>query len=296
MKYLLRRRSVGDLMFSMINTALLTIFCIAVLYPVWYIIVLSFNDGADAMLGGIYFWPRKFTLQNYRAVFQDSSIIKSFLVTIARTVIGTASSVFFTAMVSYAFSKARLIGRNIYLTMGTITLLFNGGLIPTFLLIRNLHLYDSFWVYIIPALFGFYNCIIFMSFFRSLPPALEESAMIDGANEFQQFIRIVLPLSKPILATIALFTAVGHWNDYFTGVIYIQNPDLIPIQTYLYRVVAEAGSIRMQGAVPGLIEKANSTQALKLATMIVTTLPIVCVYPFLQKYFVKGVMIGAVKG
>lgn len=296
MKYLLRRRSFGDLMFSIVNTALLTIFCIAVLYPVWYIIVLSFNDGADAMLGGIYFWPRKFTFQNYRAVFQDSSIIKSFLVTIARTVIGTVSSVFFTAMVSYAFSKARLIGRNIYLTMGTITLLFNGGLIPTFLLIRNLHLYDSFWVYIIPALFGFYNCIIFMSFFRSLPPALEESAMIDGANEFQQFIKIVLPLSKPILATIALFTAVGHWNDYFTGVIYIQNPDLIPIQTYLYRVVAEAGSIRMQGAVPGLIEKANSTQALKLATMIVTTLPIVCVYPFLQKYFVKGVMIGAVKG
>ncbi|HIU32609.1 MAG TPA: carbohydrate ABC transporter permease, partial [Candidatus Caccousia avistercoris] len=168
--------------------------------------------------------------------------------------------------------------------------------IPTFLLIRDLHLYDSFWVYIIPSLFGFYNCIIFMSFFRTLPPALEESAMIDGANEFQQFIKIILPLSKPILATIALFTAVGHWNDYFTGVIYIQNPDLIPIQTYLYRIVAEAGSVKIQTNVQGLQERANSTQALKLATMVVTTLPIVCVYPFLQKYFVKGVMIGAVKG
>mgnify|MGYP005788939009 FL=1 len=278
------------------NLVLLTAFCILILYPVWYIVVLSFNEGADAMLGGIYFWPRKFTLQNYRAVFQENAIVQSFLVTIARTVLGTATSVFFTAMVSFAYSKARLIGRNFYLTMGTVTLIFNGGLIPTFLLIRDLHLYDSFWVYIIPSLFGFYNCIIFMSFFRTLPPALEESAMIDGANEFQQFIKIILPLSKPILATIALFTAVGHWNDYFTGVIYIQNPDLIPIQTYLYRIVAEAGSVKIQTDVQGLQERANSTQALKLATMVVTTLPIVCVYPFLQKYFVKGVMIGAVKG
>lgn len=278
------------------NLVLLTAFCILILYPVWYIVVLSFNEGADAMLGGIYFWPRKFTLQNYRAVFQENAIVQSFLVTIARTVLGTATSVFFTAMVSFAYSKARLIGRNFYLTMGTVTLIFNGGLIPTFLLIRDLHLYDSFWVYIIPSLFGFYNCIIFMSFFRTLPPALEESAMIDGANEFQQFIKIILPLSKPILATIALFTAVGHWNDYFTGVIYIQNPDLIPIQTYLYRIVAEAGSVKIQTNVQGLQERANSTQALKLATMVVTTLPIVCVYPFLQKYFVKGVMIGAVKG
>ena len=278
------------------NLVLLTAFCILILYPVWYIVVLSFNEGADAMLGGIYFWPRKFTLQNYRAVFQENAIVQSFLVTIARTVLGTATSVFFTAMVSFAYSKARLIGRNFYLTMGTVTLIFNGGLIPTFLLIRDLHLYDSFWVYIIPSLFGFYNCIIFMSFFRTLPPALEESAMIDGANEFQQFIKIILPLSKPILATIALFTAVGHWNDYFTGVIYIQNPDLFPIQTDLYRIVAEAGSVKIQTNVQGLQERANSTQALKLATMVVTTLPIVCVYPFLQKYFVKGVMIGAVKG
>ncbi len=293
---LLKRRSPGDLAFSAVNLVLLTAFCILILYPVWYIVVLSFNEGADAMLGGIYFWPRKFTLQNYRAVFQENAIVQSFLVTIARTVLGTATSVFFTAMVSFAYSKARLIGRNFYLTMGTVTLIFNGGLIPTFLLIRDLHLYDSFWVYIIPSLFGFYNCIIFMSFFRTLPPALEESAMIDGANEFQQFIKIILPLSKPILATIALFTAVGHWNDYFTGVIYIQNPDLIPIQTYLYRIVAEAGSVKIQTNVQGLQERANSTQALKLATMVVTTLPIVCVYPFLQKYFVKGVMIGAVKG
>lgn len=293
---LLKRRSTGDLAFSAVNLVLLTAFCILILYPVWYIVVLSFNEGADAMLGGIYFWPRKFTLQNYRAVFQENAIVQSFLVTIARTVLGTATSVFFTAMVSFAYSKARLIGRNFYLTMGTVTLIFNGGLIPTFLLIRDLHLYDSFWVYIIPSLFGFYNCIIFMSFFRTLPPALEESAMIDGANEFQQFIKIILPLSKPILATIALFTAVGHWNDYFTGVIYIQNPDLIPIQTYLYRIVAEAGSVKIQTNVQGLQERANSTQALKLATMVVTTLPIVCVYPFLQKYFVKGVMIGAVKG
>lgn len=291
-----KRRSIGDTTFSVVNALILGLFCVAIIYPIWYIVVLSFNEGADAMLGGIYFWPRKFTLQNYKAVFADTAIVRAFGVTIARTVIGTVSSVFFTAMVSFSFSHSKLIGRNIYMTMGIITLMFSGGMIPYFLLLKNLHLLDTFWVYIIPSLFSFYNCIIFMSFFRSIPASIEESAMIDGANEFVQFIRIILPLSKPILATIALFTCVSHWNDYFSGVIYVNDPKLMPIQTFLYRVVAEAGSIKMTGNVVGLAAKANSTQALKLATMVVTTLPIVCVYPFLQKYFVKGVMIGSVKG
>jgi putative aldouronate transport system permease protein len=272
--------------------------CFATLYPVWYTVVLSFNDSQDALRGGIYWWPRKFSLKSYETVFMDKSILRAFNVTIWRTLIGTASSVFFTSMVAYAFSKKHIMGNRVYLVIGAITMFFGGGLIPYFILLRSIGLYDKFLVYIIPSLFNFYNLIIFMSFFREIPPGLEESAKIDGANDFVIFVRIVLPLSTAVLATIALFNGVYHWNDYFMGVMYINNPDLQPIQTFLYRIVAAAA---MAGAIVGEIPtevsaSRVSSQSLKLATMVVTTAPIICVYPFLQKYFVKGVMIGSIKG
>jgi putative aldouronate transport system permease protein len=200
-------------------------------------------------------------------------------------------------MVSYALSRKTLMGKKFYLIIGTITMFFGGGLIPYFITLKNLKLYNTFLVYIIPALFNFYNAIIFMSFFRDMPASLEESAKLDGANDWTIFNRIILPLSKPILATIALFTGVYHWNDYFCGVMYINNPDLQPIQTFLYRVVASASSSKAVVAMPaGVSALQVSSQSVKLATMVVTTAPIVCVYPFLQKYFVKGIMIGSIKG
>lgn len=275
----------------------MAIICFSTLYPIWYTVVLSFNDGADALKGGIFWLPRMFTLDNYKAVFRNSGIITAYGVTVARTFLGTVTNVFFTAMVAYAFSKKRLIGRKIFLTIGTITMFFNGGLIPFFLLLKNLSLLDTFWVYIIPTMFNFFNLLIFMSFFNEIPASLEESAMMDGANDFIIFIRIIMPLSKPVLATIALFTGVWHWNDYFFGVVYINKASLQPIQTYLYKVVAEAGSSRMAISNPVGVSKSNVTSnSIKYATMVVTTLPIVIVYPFLQKYFVKGIMLGAVKG
>ncbi|AFC31766.1 binding-protein-dependent transport systems inner membrane component [Paenibacillus mucilaginosus 3016] len=214
----------------------------------------------------------------------------------AKTVIGTLAHVFFTAMVAYAFSRRELIGRRLYMFLGTVTMFFSGGLIPTYLLIRDLGLLDSFWVYIIPAMFNFFDLIIFLAFFREIPAGLEEAAKIDGANDFRIFYGIVLPVSMPVVATIALFHGVYQWNDYFTGMIYINNQELQPIQTYLYRVVAQASSNQMMAAAPGGITKNVTSQSIKLATMVVTTLPIVFVYPFLQKYFVKGFMIGSIKG
>ncbi|MDR0401352.1 MAG: carbohydrate ABC transporter permease [Treponema sp.] len=272
--------------------------CFLILYPVWYTIVLSFNDSQDALFGGIYWWPRKFSLRSYETVFLDRSILRAFNVTIWRTLIGTVSSVFFTSMVSYAFSKKHIMGNKAYLIIGTVTMFFGGGLIPYFILLRSIGLYDNFLVYIIPALFNFYNLIIFMSFFREIPPGLEESAKIDGANDFIIFVRIVIPLSTAVLATIALFNGVYHWNDYFMGVMYINNPDLQPIQTFLYRIVAAASMTgTLVGEIPTEITTSRvSSQSLKLATMVVTTAPIICIYPFLQKYFVKGVMIGSIKG
>jgi putative aldouronate transport system permease protein len=276
---------------------LMIIICFIALYPVWYTIIISFNDSADSMRGGIYWWPRKFSTESYRTVFQDQTIIRAFMVTILRTVIGTVTSVFFTAMVGYAFSKKHIMFNKFYTIFGTVTMFFGGGLIPYFITIKNLGLYDSFWVYIIPNLFYFYNMIIFMSFFRELPAGLEESAKLDGANDLKIFIRIVLPLSMPVVATIALFNGVWHWNDYFMGVMYINNSDLQPIQTFLYRVVASASASKMVVAMPaGIAAQQVSSQSVRLATMVVTTAPIMCVYPFLQKYFVKGMMIGSIKG
>jgi putative aldouronate transport system permease protein len=180
--------------------------------------------------------------------------------------------------------------------MGTITMFFGGGIIPFFILLRSIGLYDTFPVYIIPAMFNFYNAVIFMSFFREIPSALEESAKLDGANDFLVFIRIILPLSASIIATIALFNGVYHWNDYFAGVMYVSNPDLQPIQTFLYRIIAGASGVKSVVGMPaGSAAGSISSQSVKLATMVVTTAPIILVYPFLQKYFVKGVMIGSIK-
>lgn len=271
--------------------------CFLTMYPIWYVLVNAFNDGTDAMRGGIYWWPREFSLDNFKAVFESPGIMTAMGITVAKTVVGTAVHVFFTAMVAYAFSRKDLIGGKLYILMGTVTLFFGGGLIPTFLLIRDLHLLDNFLVYIIPVMFSFFDLIIFMTFFREIPEGLEEAARIDGANDWSIFLRVVLPVSLPVIATIALFHGVYQWNDYFTGMIYINNTDMQPIQTYLYRVVAQSSSNQMVAAVQGTAAtKTVTSQSIKLATMVVTTLPIVFVYPFLQKYFVKGMMIGSIKG
>jgi len=289
----MKPRGIGDY----IIVAVMILICFITLYPVWYMVILSFNDSNDTMMGGIYLWPRKFTLDSYKMVFLDKAIVRAFTVTIFRTIIGTVCSVFFTSMVAYAFSKKYIAGNRFYLTAGTITMFFGGGLIPYFILLRSLGLYDTFMVYIIPGLFNFFNCIIFMTFFRELPAGLEESAKIDGANDFLIFLGIVLPLSMPIIATISLFNGVGHWNDYFAGVMFINDPDLQPIQTFLFRVIAGSSQTKSIVGMPaGVTAQAVNSQSVKLATMTVTTAPIICVYPFLQRYFVKGVMIGAIKG
>lgn len=291
----LKRKTYGERAFDFINILLMLFVCFATLYPIWYVLVNSLNEGTDAMRGGIYWWPRVISLGNYQAVFDNSGIMTAMGVTVAKTLLGTVTHVWFTAMVAYALSQKDLIGGRVYLLIGTMTLFFSGGLIPTFLLIRDLGLFDSFWVYIIPAMFSFFNLIIFMTFFREIPDALEDAAKIDGANDFVIFVKIVLPVSMPVLATIALFQGVYQWNDYFAGMIFINNPDLQPIQTYLYRIIAQSSSNQM-AADAGIVNKTVTSQSIKLATMVITTMPIVAAYPFLQKYFVQGMMIGSVKG
>lgn len=295
--FALKRKTKGEALFDLFNNIIMLCICFITLYPIWYVLINAFNDGKDAMLGNIYWWPRVFTLENYEAVFASPGIMRAMWITVAKTFLGVVLHVFFTAMVAYALSRKDLIGGKFYILMGTVTLFFGGGLIPTFLLIRDLHLLENFLVYIIPVLFSFFDLIIFMTFFREIPEGLEEAARMDGANDWSIFLRVVLPVSMPVIATIALFHGVYQWNDYFTGMIYINNEELQPIQTYLFRVVAQSSSSQMMVAVQGsAVTRTVTSQSIKLATMVVTTLPIVFVYPFLQRYFVKGMMIGSIKG
>ncbi|WP_246552314.1 carbohydrate ABC transporter permease [Vallitalea pronyensis] len=281
--------------FDVINISIMCFICFIMIYPFYFVFINSINDGYDAMKGGIYWWPRVFSINNYIAVFHNSGLARAFLVTIARTFIATTLHIFFSAMVAFGLCKQGLIGKKIYMMLGIITLFFNGGLIPTFLLINSLGLYNKFIVYIIPTMLNFINVIIFMNFFKQLPIALEESAVVDGASDFRIFTRIILPLSKPVLATIVLFVGVYHWNDYFMGVVYVSDDALRPIQTFFYKIVAENATQALQHQSMGAFGKKITSQSIKYATMIIATLPIICVYPFLQKYFVKGMLIGSIK-
>ena len=289
----------GGYTFNAINITLMALILIITLYPFWYIFAVSFNDGKDAARGGIYFIPRLFTLDNYKAVFQNKYIMNAFMVSGLRTLIGTVTHVFFTGMVAFAMSKSGLIGRRFYMMAGTVTMFFSGGLIPYYLLIRDLGLRNNFLVYIIPAMFNFWDMVIMMTFYREIPAELSESADIDGAGDLRVFLSIILPLSKPILATMALFCGVYQWNDFFMAVLFIDKNELLPIQTILFKIIAEteAQSMLTRTNLPDVVARRRLTsESIKLATMVVTTVPIICVYPFLQKYFVKGMLIGSVKG
>lgn len=271
------------------------IICFITLYPIWYVLIQSLNEGFDAAQGGIYWLPRKFTMDNYKEVFRNNDIIKAFVVSLFRTLIGTVFHVSFTAMVAYAFLKRELMGRKIYMSMGIVTMFFSGGLIPTFIVIKTLGLFDHFLVYVFPVMFSFFDLLIFQAFFRTIPEALEESAKMDGANHFMIFLKIIMPVSKAVVATIILFNGVFNWNDYFMGIIYINNSDLHPIQTYLYKMIVTSESSKTSLLAGGFSQSKFTSTSLQMATMIVTTVPIICVYPFLQKHFVKGMLLGSVK-
>ncbi len=289
------KKSVGDRIFDTFNIAFMALVCFAAMYPIWYILIHSFNNGYDSVQGGMYWWPRKFTIDNYKEVFRNNEIINAFMLSIARTLIATVCHVFFTAMVAYAFLKKELIGRKIYMTMGLVTMFFSGGLIPTFIVIKNLGMFDNFLVYVFPVMFSFFDLIIFQAFFRSIPEALEESAKIDGANSFTIFIKIILPVSKAVVATIVLFNGVFNWNDYFMGIIYTNNDKLHPIQTYLYKMIVTSEASKTSLMSGSVSTTTFTSTSLQMATMFITTVPIMCVYPFLQKHFVKGMLLGSVK-
>ena len=287
------RYSTDEKIFNVVNVIFMVFFIGIIALPLWNIIALSLNDASDAIRGGIYLWPRKFSFESYMTVFEDKSIYKAFVVSVAKTLIGVVLHTFVTAMVAYGMSKRDLMFRGIYMKMGILAMFVSGGLIPTFLLFKSLGLLNSFWVYILPVVFSFYDMIILMNFFRSIPYSLEESAMMDGANPLVVFIKIILPLSLPVLATIALFHGVYQWNDYMVANIFVDNRELYPLQMLLYRIVSENLSA---GVASGAnVVRKTTSQSLQLATMVCTTVPVIVIYPFLQKYFIQGMTLGSVK-
>jgi len=287
---------------TMFNNGLLILLCLSIILPTLNVLALSFNVGTDAAKGGVYFWPRQFTLDNFKEVFQQSNIVNAFLISIFRTVLGTLLSVMLTAMAAYALKSKTMPGQKQLTFFVFFTMLFSGGLIPYYILLKELHLTNSIWVYVIPALYSVWNMMIMRSFFEQTPDGLEEAARIDGCSDLGIFFRIILPTSKPVIATISLFNAVGHWNDWFTGSFYVRDQSMKPLSTVLQEMLTKqqaltdtlmssTGSMQMQ-----MLDKIQVTgTSLKMATIIIVVTPIVIVYPFLQKYFAKGVMIGSMK-
>lgn len=276
---------------------ILAIVAFVTIFPFWYCLVGSLNDGIDYYKGGVFFWPRKFTLANYRLVLKDRTILNAYFITVLRTVVGTISSLMFTSLFAYAYSRKILKGKKFYMLLCMVPMFFGGGLIPTFILYKNLNLIDKFWVYILPGLLSFWNVIIMQANFRGIPDGLIESATIDGASEYRIYWSIIMPLSKAVLAAIALFTAVKHWNSYFDSMVYTKSSWLQTIQVYLIKLIRSqelAAQMAMDSTLN--IEDQSTSETIQLATMMVVTVPILVVYPFIQKYFVKGMLIGSIKG
>ena len=291
-----RKKSVSDWIFVICNTIFMIAFVIITLYPVLNTLAISFNDGTDALRGGIYLIPRKFTLKNYSTVLQKDNLITGAFVTVARTVVGTILALISNAILAFVVSRKNFLFKKQLSLFWVITMYVNGGLIPTFLLYKNLHLTNSFWVYVIPGMVNAFNMLVIRTYMNGLPDSLEESAQLDGAGYTTIFVKIISPLCKPVYATVALFVAVGQWNSWFDAMLYNRMSD--KLTTLQYELMKLLSSVTNQGTSAEAMKNATGTvtpTSVRAAATIITMLPIICIYPFLQQYFVAGLTLGGVK-
>lgn len=288
-----RRKKANIHLFDVLNTGWMVAFCVMCIFPIIYVIAGSFSQGADYAKGGIYLLPRVFTFENYKLVLSDGAFYESYLVTIARTVIGTLTGLVFTSAVAYAMSRNNLKGKGFFYWANIVTMFFGGGLVPYFLIIQATGLYDTFWVYIIPSLYSVYNMIVISSFFRGISREIHEAAEIDGAGEFYIWWRIYMPLSKPVLATVALWLAVGHWNSYFDTMLYTSSEELQTLQHFLLKAISTS---TMTEGLPETMMQSVSAMTVSLAAIILSIIPVLFAFPFVRKNFQSGIMIGSLKG
>ncbi|MBS7031826.1 MAG: carbohydrate ABC transporter permease [Clostridium sp.] len=272
---------------------------IVTFFPFWQIFVLSINDAGDSLKGGLLLWPRELNFSSYKAVFQNEEILSSLGVTVTRTVIGVPLTVFCVAMLAYVLSKTELVHRRAINFFFVFTMYFSGGLIPTYMVIKALGLIDNFFVFIFPGLVNIYWMILVRTYIEGLPKELFEAAASEGAGEFTIFMRVVLPLSMPVLATILLFSAISHWNAWYDSYIYTYKPQLKTLQAVLVKILNQYQTGAMVSQAQQMANEAKkmpvSSESIRMTVTMVATIPIILVYPFLQKYFIKGMLIGAVK-
>ncbi|PAD78077.1 carbohydrate ABC transporter permease [Paenibacillus campinasensis] len=288
-------RTAGGTVFDLLNYVFLGLFGLLAVLPFIFVLSGSFATDAEITKRAVFLIPSTFSIDAYRFIFSTDTILRSIGVSVYVTVVGTIVNLIFTVTMAYPLARRGLMGRNLILNLVIFTMLFGGGMIPTYLVIRDLNLLDSLNALIIPGAISAFNLIIVKNFFQELPPGLEEAARIDGCNELGLLWRIVLPLSKPVLATFTLFYAVGHWNNFFSALLYINDPEKWPLQVMLRQIVMlsqSAGDITSMD--PSFVPPPE--QSVKMAVIVVGTLPILCVYPFLQKHFAKGVLLGSIKG
>lgn len=290
-----KKLSKEDIFFHIAAYLIFSLIALMCVYPFYYMLICTVSDNQLVDLGRITLIPKGLHLSNYIEIFKVQNLGNATMISVVRTVFGTAAGLLVTSYMAYFFTKQEMWARKFWYRMVVVTMYFSAGMIPAYLNNKMLGLLNSFWIYIIPSLVSVYNMILIKTSMESMPADLEESAFLDGAGYFKRFLRIVLPLQKPILATVALFSAVGHWNDFFTTKLYITRPRLYTLQYLLYellqQVTAAAEQITDQDPFATI-----TPVGIRLTLTAVVVIPIMLVYPFIQKYYVKGIMIGAVKG
>jgi putative aldouronate transport system permease protein len=293
-----KRKTKGDIIFDLVNLLLLSLVALAVLYPLYFVVVASFSDPDEVNLGHTMLWVSHFTIQGYKVLFQTSQIWTGYLNSIVYCVLSVIFSVPLTVMAAYPLSRKDFVGRNVITVLLTITLLFSGGLIPTYMLIRSLGLINTIWALILPSAVSAWNIIIARTFFQTaIPNELLEAAKIDGCSDIRFLLQIVVPLSKPVIAVMTLWVVVGQWNSYFPALVYLNKSTLYPLQLVLYQILVQnQTSIGATSSPESMIAQQHLAELIQYTVIIVSTIPLMILYPFLQRYFVSGVTIGSLKG
>ncbi|WP_406250592.1 carbohydrate ABC transporter permease [Microbacterium sp. M] len=289
------RDSVGYRAFTIINTTLLVLVCVAMLYPFVTVLAQSFSSAGAIKAGQVSFWPVEFNVDTYAAVMGNGMFWRNYGNTVLYTVVGTAIAMALTTTYAYVLSKHHLRGRGVLIGVAVFTMFFNGGLVPNYVLISSLGMKNTMWAIVLPGAISVFNLLVMKSFFENLPHELEEAAQIDGLGWFGIFTRIVLPLSKAVIATMILFYSVAYWNDWFGAFLYLDKNELFPVTLFLRNIIAGASTTATESAAAGG-SAADLNPNIQSVTMILTVIPILCIYPFVQRFFVSGVMLGSVKG
>lgn len=292
------RQSKIDTLFDIINHGILVLVLVITAYPLLYVLSASISDPMTVLKGEVWLWPKGFNLDAYRRVFENKDIVLGYKNTIIYTITGTALNVIMTIAGAYPLSRKDFYGRNFFMILFSFTMFFNGGLIPTYILMKKLGLYNNFWVMILPGAVGMYNMIIMRTFFQNtIPMELQEAAFIDGCTNIGTLWRIILPLSKPIIAVMVMFYGVGHWNAFFNALIYLNDHNKFPLQLILREILIREDMASMMGeSTDTIVKQQMLAEGLKYSVIVVASLPVLALYPFLQRYFIQGVMIGAIKG